>query len=417
MTSSSIADGERGQRHAMVFVYITVLLDMIGFGIIMPVLPALLMDITGEPLSESAAYGGYLLTAYAALQFLFAPVLDGLSDRFGRRPVLLLSLAAYAINHLIAGLATSLAWLFFGRIMTGITSATHATANALVADVTPPERRAANFGLMGMAFGLGFVIGPALGGFLGEISPRMPFFAAAGLAGINPVYGALMLPETLPESKRRAFSWARANPFGALARLAQFPMLVGLVLVMFIYNIGHHVYPSIWAFFTMERFAWDSRDVGLSLAFVGLTMAIVQGGLIRLIIPKLGAPRVALLGFLASAIAFAGTALAQTVPLLALCIVASALSGLIGPAVQSIMSNQVPQNEQGELQGVLASIGSIAAIVGPLSMTQLFYHYTDNTGVYFPGAPFVAAAGLATLAMLVFAYNCRRELRTRAVPP
>ncbi|MGI9328330.1 MAG: TCR/Tet family MFS transporter [Pseudomonadales bacterium] len=397
-------------KHAIIFVFITVLLDMIGFGIIMPVLPALLMEITGKPLSSAAAYGGYLLTAYALLQFLFAPILGGLSDRFGRRPVLLVSLAAYAVNYVIAGFATTLLWLFLGRIMTGIAGATHATANALVADVTPPEQRAQNFGLMGMAFGLGFVIGPALGGYLGEISPRLPFFAAAGLAALNLLYGALVLPETLPPSQRRAFNWRRANPFGALARLAQFPALLGLVLVMFIYNIGHHVYPSIWAFFTMERFNWDSGDVGLSLAFVGLMMAMVQGGLIRVIIPKLGPARVALLGFLASSVAFAGTAVATTVPLLGLCIVASALAGLIGPAVQSIMSNQVPQNEQGELQGLLASIGSIAAIVGPLTMTQLFYHYTDTTGVYFAGAPFVAAAALSLLALLVFAVNCRREL-------
>jgi DHA1 family tetracycline resistance protein-like MFS transporter len=397
-------------RHAIAFVFVTVLLDMIGFGIIMPVLPSLIMEITGEPLSTAAYYSGFLLTAYAALQFLVAPVLGALSDRFGRRPVLLVSLAAYAVNYLIAGFATTLLWLFVGRIMTGLTGATHATANALIADVSPPEKRAQNFGLIGMAFGVGFIIGPALGGLLGEINLRLPFFAAAGLAAVNVVYGSLLLPETLPPSQRRAFQWRRANPFGAIARLASFPSLAALAVVMFIYNIGHHVYPSIWAFFTIERFAWSNYQVGLSLACVGIIMAVVQGGLIRLIIPRLGLARTALLGFVGSALAFAGHAFAYTVPMLGLWLIFSGFTGLIGPAVQGIMSNKVPQNEQGELQGVLASLSSVAAIIGPLTMTQLFARFTDDQGLYFAGAPFVAASLLSLGAMVLFAVRSRDAL-------
>ena len=401
-------------KHAITFVFITVLLDMIGFGIIIPVLPSLIMDITGESLSSAAPFNGYLLTAYAALQFLFAPVLGALSDRYGRRPVLLVSLAAYAVNYLIAGFATTLVWLFIGRIMTGITGATHATANALIADITPPEQRAQSFGLLGMAFGIGFVVGPALGGLLGEIGPRAPFFAAAGLAALNVVYGALVLPETLPVEQRRPFELRRANPFGAIARVASFPALLGLIVVMFIYNIGHHVYPSVWAFFTMEQFDWSSSHVGYSLACVGVLMAVVQGGLIRVVVPRIGAARVALLGFVGATVAYAGLAVAGSVMGLGVALFVSALAGFIGPAVQSIMSNQVAQNEQGELQGALASVSSVAAIVGPFALTQLFHQYTDTQGVYFPGAPFAAAAALTSLALLIFVYSSWRMLRAGA---
>ncbi|MEM1229795.1 MAG: TCR/Tet family MFS transporter [Pseudomonadota bacterium] len=410
------ASGEAvgGHRHAIAFVFVTVLIDMIGFGIVMPVLPSLIMDITGESLSAAAAYSGFLLTAYAVLQFLFAPLIGGLSDRFGRRPVLLVSLAAYAVNYLIAGFATTLLWLLLGRIMTGLTSATHATANALIADVSPPETRAQNFGLIGMAFGVGFILGPALGGLLGEINLRLPFFAAAALAAINVVYGALMLPETLPRERRRAFDWRRANPLGALLRLASFPALAVLALASFVYNIGHHVYPSIWAFFTLERFAWSNFQVGLSLACVGIVMAVVQGGVIRLVIPRLGLARTALVGFVGSALAFTGHAFAYTVPLLGFWLLVSGFTGLIGPALQGIMSNQVPQNEQGELQGVLASLSSIGAIIGPLLMTQLFARYTDSDGLYFAGAPFLAATVLTLIAMVIFVWRMRRELRNPA---
>lgn len=398
-------------RHAVPFVFITVLIDMIGFGIVLPVLPGLIMDITGYTLAQAAAWGGYLLTAYAVLQLLFAPILGALSDRFGRRPVLLLSLFAYSINYLLAGFAGSLAWLFVGRVMTGITGATHATANALVADITPPDQRAQNFGLIGMALGLGFVFGPAIGGFIGELGPRAPFFAASALAFLNCCYGYFMLPETLAPEARRPFEWRRANPLGAVSRIARFPALLGLAVVMLIYNLGHHVYPSLWAYFGVERFNWSSYEVGLSLTMVGLMMAISQGGLIRVVLPRIGAPRTALLAFIAAVFGYIGFAFVETIPMLVALMLLSAVGNLLGPSVQSIMSNQVPQNEQGELQGVLASISSLGAIIGPLFMTQMFARFTDAEGLYMPGAPFLAAALLTAIALLLFVHNCWAELR------
>lgn len=396
------------KRHALTFVTITVFLDTVGFGLIMPVLPEFLMQLTGYELADTASIAGYLVVCYALLQFLFSPIAGNLSDRFGRRPVLLISLFMYGINYLIAGLATTLWVLFIGRVLTGITSATYATANALIADVSPPEERAQNFGLMGMAFGLGFVFGPSLGGFLGEIDIRLPFYVAAGLAGLNTLYGFFTLRETLPADQRRTFEWRRANPVGMLLQVKKFPILVGLISVMFIYNIGHHVYPSNWNFYTIEKFDWTPLDVGLSMGLVGILMALVQGVLIRLVIPRWGAAKTAFVGFSAAAVAYFGIAsAANSMAVYAWCIV-SALAGLIGPAVTSIMANQVPQNEQGELQGINASVGSIAAIIGPLLMTQSFSYFTGaDTPFYFPGVAFTIAGVLAVGSLLIFALNLK----------
>ncbi len=396
------------KRHALTFVTVTVFVDTVGFGVIMPVLPEFLMQLTGGDLSSTSAIAGYLVAFYAVLQFLFAPVIGNLSDRYGRRLVLLVSLGAYAINYLIAGLATVLWVLFLGRILTGITSATYATANALIADVSPPEERAQNFGLLGMAFGLGFIFGPSIGGLLGEWDVRAPFFAAAGLAALNTIYGFFVLKETLPEHQRRPFDWKRANPLGMLVQVRRYPVLIGLITVMFIYNIGHHVYPSNWNFYTIEKFDWTPMDVGLSMGLVGLLAAINQGWLIRVVIPRWGAPRTAFFGFIAAATAYLGIAFAPNAIALYLWIVVSAFAGLVGPAVAGIMSNQVPQNEQGELQGINASVGSIGAVIGPLLMTQSFAWFTGDTApVYFPGIAFLLAAALTIAAVFIFAYNVR----------
>ncbi len=396
------------KRHALTFVTVTVFIDTVGFGVIMPVLPEFLMELTNQDLSSTSAIAGYLVAFYAALQFLFAPVIGNLSDRFGRRKVLLVSLAAYSINYLIAGLATVLWVLFLGRILTGITSATYATANALIADVSPPEERAQNFGLLGMAFGLGFIFGPSIGGVLGEWDIRAPFFAAAGLAALNTLYGFFVLKETLPENQRRPFNWRRANPLGMLLQVRRYPILLGLIVAMFIYNIGHHVYPSNWNFYTIEKFGWSPLDVGLSMGLVGILMAINQGWLIRVVIPRWGAPKTAFVGFLAASVAYVGIAFAPNSIAVYLWCIVSAFAGLAGPAVAGIMSNQVPQNEQGELQGINASVGSIGAIIGPLLMTQSFTLFTsDNAPVYFPGIAFLLAAGLTVVAVLIFAYNVR----------
>ncbi len=396
------------KRHALTFVTITVFIDTLGFGVIMPVLPAFLTELTGTSLSESSAIAGYLVVFYASLQFLFAPIIGNLSDRYGRRSVLLVSLFFYGVNYLIAGLATTLWVLFIGRILTGITSATYASANALIADVSPPEERAQNFGLMGMAVGLGFIFGPAVGGLLGEWDLRAPFFAAAGLAFLNTLYGLFFLKETLPPERRRAFEWRRANPIGMLTQVRKYPVLIGLIAAMFIYNIGHHVYPSNWNFYTIEKFTWSPFEVGLSMALVGILMALVQGLLIRKVIPLWGAPRAAFIGFSCAAVAYLGIAFApNSLAVYVWCFV-SAMAGLAGPAVTSIMSNQVPQNEQGELQGINASVSSIGAIIGPLLMTQSFAWFTaPDTPIYFPGVAFLCAAVLTLVAIGIFALNVR----------
>ncbi len=401
------------KRHVLTFVTVTVFLDTVGFGILMPVLPEFLMQLTGGTLAEVSSLAGYLVASYAALQFLFAPVLGNLSDRYGRRKVLLVSLAFFSLNYLIAGLATTLWVLFLGRMITGITAATHATANALIADVSPPDERAQNFGLMGMAFGLGFIVGPTIGGLLGEWHVRAPFFAAAGLGAMNTVYGYFALKETLPESARRAFSWRRANPLGMIGQLRRYPILIGLVTVMFIYNIGHHVYPSNWSFYTIEKFSWSPLDVGLSMGLVGVLMAVMQGYVIRLVIPRWGPVITAFAGFSAAAAAFIGIALANNSITVLLWCFMSAFAGLAGPAVAGIMSNQVPQNEQGELQGINASVGSFGAIIGPLLMTQSFALFTGaDPVVYFPGIAFLLAGTLTLIALALFAAN----VKTLSVP-
>ena len=396
------------RRHALVFVTFTVFLDTVGFGIIMPVLPSFLMDLATVTLPEASALAGYLVVAYAGLQFLFAPIIGNLSDRFGRRPVLLISLAMYSVNYLIAGLATTLWVLFLGRFLTGITSATYATANALIADVTAPEERAQNFGLIGVAFGMGFIVGPSLGGFLGGIDMRLPFFAAAGLAALNTLYGFFVLRETLAQENRRKFDWRRANPLGMLMQLRKYPVLVGLVSVMFIFGIGHHVYPSNWSFYTIEKFAWTPWEIGISMGIIGVLMVFTQGYLIRIIIPKWGAPTTAIVGFTIAATAYLGIAFApNSTSLYAWCIF-SAFAGIAGPAIAGIMSNQVPQNEQGELQGINASLGSITAIIGPLLMTQSFSYFTGpTTPYYFPGVAFLIAGVLAVVAVIIFTLSAR----------
>jgi len=394
------------KKHALTFVTITVFIDVIGFGIIMPIMPTLLMELTGEGSAVASQIGGLLLFVYAVLQFVFAPLLGNLSDRYGRRPLLLLSLGFYGVNYFLMGFADSLLLLFIGRVLTGITASTYSVANALIADVSPAEERAQNFGLLGMAFGLGFIFGPTLGGYLGEWDTRAPFFAAGILALCNVAYGYFALRETLPTELRRPFDAKRANPLGAFARIQKYPILLGLLLCLLLYNIGHHVYPTNWNFYTMEKFAWTPSDIGWSMGLVGILMAIVQGGLIRLVIPRLGAPRTAMVGFGAAAIAYVGIAFAPSGFVVCLWCGVSALSGFVMPAVQSIMSNQVPPDEQGELQGIVASMSSLGAIIGPLLLSQTFaFFISTNSPVHFPGAAFLVAGILTLIACAIFLGN------------
>ena len=383
-------------KWAVAFVFVTVLLNSVGFGIILPVLPELIVDVTGDPLHEAARYGGWLAFAYASMQFIFSPLAGNLSDRFGRRPVLLVSLLVFGLDYLIMGLAPTLAWLFLGRIIAGTSATSFGIANACIADLFPPEKRAQNFGLIGAAFGVGFILGPVIGGFLGEFGPRTPFFATAGIAFANALFGWIAMPETLREADRRPFQLARANPLGAFRQVAHFPLVAGILGAYFLYMLAHDSLPAIWAFYTMDRYGWGPREVGFSLGAVGVCMLIVQGVLIRKIIPLWGSKRTAYVGLALTTVAFFGYAFSSTGWAIYIWIVVGAGSGLIMPAMNGIMSRQIPANAQGELQGVLGSVASGTFIISPVVMTQLFAYFSSPAApVYFPGAAF-ALAGLLT---------------------
>ncbi len=398
-------------RRALAFVLVTVLLDTIGFGIIIPVIPELVVELTGQGLSDAALYGGWLIFVFAFMQFLFAPVLGNLSDRFGRRPVLLASLGAYAIDYLLMALAPTIGWLFAGRAVAGIAGATGATANAYIADVTPPEERAQNFGLIGAAWGLGFILGPVIGGVLGTYGARVPFFAASGLAAANVVYGLLVIPESLEPERRRPFSLARANPVGSLQAMQRFPMVIGLFVVLVFYQMAHDANPSVWTYFTMMKFDWTVGQVGLSLGVFGVLNVIVQALLIRRVIPVLGEERTTRLGFTMMALGFVGFALAPNQWLFLACMVPFALGGLGMPALRGIMSNAVPGDAQGELQGAMSSIMSLTMIFSPLVMTRLFHAFTsDGAPFFFPGAAHFAAGLLSIGALVTFGFALKRAV-------
>ncbi len=387
---------------AMIFIFITLLIDVTGLGIVIPVFPKLIEELIHGNLSEASQYSGLLTFAYATMQFLFAPVLGGLSDRYGRRPVLLFSLLGFGLDYILQGIAPNITLLFVGRIIAGITGASFTTASAYIADVSPPEKRAQNFGLIGAAFGMGFIIGPAIGGLLGQYGSRIPFFVSAGLTLLNVIYGFFVLPESLKPENRRPFSWKRANPVGALAQIRRYPVIIGLVTsLVFIYIAGHAM-QSTWTFITMEQFKWSEKTVGLSLAFIGLMIGIVQGGLSRVLIPKLGQQRSVYVGLLMYAIGFVCFALATQSWMMFAFMVPYSLGGIAGPSLQGIISGQVPGNEQGELQGALTSLISLTSIVGPLVMTYLFSYFTaPATPFYFPGAPFAAGAVLTVISLIL----------------
>ncbi len=403
-------------RHALTFIVATALLNSIGFGIIMPVMPALLGELSGASIGESAAIGGYLMVLYAVMQFFMAPVIGNLSDRFGRRPVMLVSLVAFGLDFILMGLAPTLVWLFVARGIAGAAGATYATANAYIADITPPEKRPQSFGLLGMAFGMGFIIGPLIGGFLGEYGSRVPFFVAGGLALANAVFGFFALPESLPKSERRAFSFARANPVGAIRKLATHRIVFIMAGAYFLFQLAHHVLPSTWSFYVIERFDWSQTEIGWSLAFVGVLMALVQGGLIRWAIPRFGVIACGMVGFATTALGFVGYALAGSSAMMYFWMAASALQGLVTPALQGVMTQQLPANEQGELQGALASLSGFGSIISPLLMTQLFAYFTSGSApFYFPGAAFIMGAVLIALGGVLFIVAARRSAAATAV--
>ena len=378
---------------ALSFIFVTVVIDTIGLGIIIPVIPALIMELTGEGLGKAAIYGGWLMFVYAFMQFLFAPIIGGLSDRFGRRPVLLLSLAGFAVDYLIVGFAPSLTWLFAARIFAGIFGASHTTATAYIADISSPDKRAQNFGLIGAAFGMGFILGPVIGGLLGEYGSRVPFFASAGLAIFNCLYGFFILPESLKIENRRLFDWKRSNPLGSLFQIKKFPAIVALVVVYFLLYLSHHATQSTWTYFTMLQFDWNEARVGLSLGIVGICVALVQGGLTRIVIPKIGEKNSIYIGLLFYTFGFLGFAFASSGWIFLIMIIPFSFGGFAGPALQGIISNGVEDNQQGELQGVLTSLISLTAIIGPPMMTGLFGYFTSNEAVFqLPGITFIAGS-------------------------
>lgn len=401
-------------RAAFVFVFIAVLVDSIGFGIILPVLPRLIMQLTGVTIDRAAGYGGALAFVYALLQFFCAPLLGNLSDRYGRRPVLLFALFALGVDYLVMGCAPAIGWLFAGRAIAGIAGASFTPAYAYVADITPPERRAQNFGLMGAAFGIGFVLGPAIGGLLGNLGPRAPFFTAAVIALANGTLGLLALPESLPQSARRPFEWHRAHPAGTLRQIRRYPSVSWLLAALFLWQLGHQVLPSTWAFYTISKFRWSSAEVGASLAFVGTLMAISQGVLTRVMIPWLGGERrAAAAGMAAAVIAYLGYALVPQGWMMYVVSLSTFVFALTYPSLNAVASRQIPANAQGELQGAVASLYSLSSIFGPPLMTQIFGYFSSaRAAVHFPGAAFLAAALLTAACGALFA----RALRL-APPP
>ncbi len=404
----------RPGRHALLFILITIFIDTLGFGIIIPVLPRLIADLGHTSISDAAGYGGALMFVFALMQFLFAPVMGNLSDRFGRRPVLLISLATLSVDYLIMGFAPTLAWLFLGRLLSGASAATFSTANAYIADITDESERAARFGLVGAAWGIGFVIGPAAGGLLGALGPRVPFYVAAGLALVNVVYGLLVLPETLSRDKRRPFRFARANPAGALAALRPYPLVLGLFGALTLYFLAHDVNPSVWTYYVLHKFQWSEGQVGLALAAVGLSSAVVSGTLVGPVVKRMGEARAAYLGFALAAVSFFGYAFATQGWMLFPAIAFGAFMGLVMPSLRGIMSRTVAEESQGELQGAISSLMGLTAIFAPLIMTQTFRHFSmADAWLYFPGASFFLAGCLALLSGMVVMVSLKRE-RLRA---
>ncbi len=387
---------------AVGFVFITLLIDVIGLGIIIPILPALIQDLTGEGLSKAAEYGGWLMFSYAFCQFIFAPIIGGLSDKYGRRPVLLGSLLGFGLDYIFLALAPSLGWLFVGRIFSGILGASFTTGAAYIADVSTPENRSQNFGMIGAAFGLGFIIGPMMGGFLGDLSLRLPFYAAAVLSLVNALYGYFILPESLKPENRRNFEWKRANPLGSLLNLKRYPSVLALFSAMFFVYLASYALQGTWSYITIERYGWSQKEVGFSLGAIGVLSAIIQGGLIRFIVPRLGVKRSLITGMSLLFIGMTLFALASEGWMLYLFLLPYALGGITGPSMQSILSGQVAPSEQGEIQGSLTSMMSATAIFGPLLMSHIFAYFSGpNAPVYFPGAPFVAGSFLLLIALLV----------------
>ena len=394
---------------AIGFIFITMLIDIIGLGIIIPVIPKLISELIQGDISEAAKYGGWLLFAYAITQFVFSPLIGNLSDKYGRRPVILISLFGFSLDYLLLAFAPTITWLFIGRIISGITGASITTASAYIADVSTPENRAKNFGMIGAAFGLGFIIGPVIGGFLGQYGSRVPFYAAAILCLLNFLYGYFVLPESLAKENRRDLDWKRANPVGAILSLKKYPELIGLIVASFILYIASFAVQVNWSYFTIYKFGWSEKMVGISLGVVGLLVGLVQGGLIRYTNPKLGHAKSIFLGIILYAIGMFLFAFASESWMMFVFLIPYCLGGISGPALQAVVSEQVSASEQGEIQGTMTSIMSAASIIGPPLMSGVFYYFTHKTAPFqFAGAPFVLGGFLMLLSFSIAYKNLKK---------
>lgn len=393
---------------ALIFIFITVMLDMLALGMIVPVLAPLVATFLGGDTARAASVYGLFGTVWALMQFVASPVLGALSDRYGRRPVILLSNLGLGLDYVVMALAPSLSWLFVGRVLSGITAASVPTAGAYIADVTPPERRAGGFGLIGAAFGIGFILGPAVGGVLGALDPRLPFWVAAALSLVNFFYGLLVLPESLPPERRAPFAWRSAHPLGALAFLRAQPLVLGLAIVVFLGRIAHDVLPSTFVLFAGYRYGWDQRAMGFFLAGVGVTTMIVSGGLVQPVVRRIGERRALLLGLVSGAAGFAIYAFGSTSTAALIALPIMGLWGLAGPAAQALMTREVAPSEQGRLQGALSSISGVGGLIGPALFTLTFAYFIGGEApVLFPGAPFLLAA-LLMAASIVLAWRVTR---------
>ncbi|MDQ6756364.1 MAG: TCR/Tet family MFS transporter [Bacteroidota bacterium] len=398
----------QNRKAAIGFIFVTLLIDVIGFGLIIPVFPKLITQLIHGNLSAASRWGGLLTFAYALMQFLFSPVLGNLSDRFGRRPVLLFSLLGFGIDYLFLAFAPTIWWLFLGRIIAGITGASFTTASAYIADISTDEDRAKNFGMIGAAFGIGFIIGPLAGGLLGQYGTKIPFLAAAGLALVNTLYGYFVLPESLDKEHRRKFEWRRANPWGSLKQITKYPSIGGLIGSLVLVYIAAHAVQSTWVYINIEKFNWSEKLIGYSLALVGLLVAIVQGGLIRFINPKLGNEKSVYIGLGLYSLGLFLFAFASQTWMMFVFLIPYCFGGICGPALQSIITAQVPRNEQGELQGALTSMISVTTIIGPLVMTFLFSFFTNpNARIHFAGAPFLLGAFLMLGSAVIAFYTLK----------
>ncbi len=402
---------------ALGFIFVTLLIDMIGFGIIIPVMPSLIVEVSGlspnEPhvMAKAASIGMWLLTVYSIMSFLFAPVMGGLSDRYGRRPVLLAALFGLGLDYVFLSFAPSIGWLYVGRIIAGMMGASFTAAQGYIADISTPEKRAQNFGIVGAAFGLGFILGPIIGGWLATYGLRVPFMACAGMSFLNCMFGLFVLPESLKTENRRAFDWRRANPIGTFKSFSRYPVIKGLIWALFLIYVAAHAVQSNWGYFVAEKFGWGPWDIGISLGVVGVTFAVVQGGLIRFIVPKLGQGKSVYVGLTLYAVGFMVYGIAPQAWMMFPAIVIYCLGSIAGPAIQGITSSTVPANEQGELSGGFTSMMSLAAIIGPVLMGGIFSWFSGaNAPIYFPGAPMILSAVLSLICAVLARNTLKKHL-------